>query len=201
MKNFLPLLAAATMFVSTPVLAATPAVPSAEDVVVAQASPPPGGVSVDVAAPAHPRFTLSDSQLEQLRALKNKYFEANATKRAQLSILKNQLKTELTKENVDRSAAMNLQNQINALRGEMSNSRLAQMLDAQAIFTPEQRKQMHSRMLRGGFGHGYRGKRGGCHGGKGMHSMRGGFGGGFKGPRAEGATPGVQIKPVSQVES
>lgn len=194
MKNFLPLLAAASLFVSVPAFAAdVVATPSAEDIVVAQATPP-AGASLDVQRrPAHPRFTLSDAQLEQLHAIKNKYFEANATKKAQLSVLKNQLKSELIKENVDRSAVMNIQNQINALKNDLSNARLAQMLDAQSVFTPEQRKQMHSRMLRGGFGfHGKRHFRG-------KHDFRGGCGGGFKGrsAAAPGAKPSVQVKPTS----
>lgn len=190
MKRFLPIFAAATMLTSAPAFAADEAVagdeaPSLESTIVAQV--PATAAAVETGERA--KFNLTDSQIEQLRALKDKYFADNTMKKAQLSILKHQLRAELTKENVDRTAVLSIQSKINAAQADLNNARIAQVLDAQSVFTPEQRKMMHSRMLRGGFRH-HGGRHGGCgkHGGFGKHGFRGHGGPGGPGPgaRAEG---------------
>jgi Spy/CpxP family protein refolding chaperone len=196
MKRFLPLLAVATMFVSAPVFAADEQTVAADDssmqsgqITIAEAP------SAAAATGERVRFQLTDSQLEQLRGLKDKYFADNTTKKAQLAILKNQLRSQMTKENVDRAAVLSIQSQINAAQADLNNARISQMLDAQTVFTPEQRKLMHERMLRGGFRHhggrGHGGRGGSC-GGGGMHGFHGhggpgGHGHGFgPGAKAEG---------------
>jgi Spy/CpxP family protein refolding chaperone len=198
MKRFLPLLAVSAMFVAAPAFAdeavsADSQMQSGEATIIAQA---PGGA---LATGERVRFQLSDSQLEALRALKDKYFADNTMKKAQLSILKNQLRSAMSKENVDRGAVLAIQSQINAAQADLSTARISQMLDAQSIFTPEQRKLMHERMLRGGFRHhGGRGHGGhGGHGGWGGGRGHGGFGGGHgpgPGSKAEGFAPGQQAE-------
>ncbi len=182
MKRILPLLAAATFIIGAiPAFAATEL--NAEDI-IAQA---PSGAVAQIGAPdsARAKFTLTDSQIESLQALKDKNFADNTLKYAGLKILKNDLRTELSKETIDRGAVLAIQAKINAASADLSNARISQMLDASQIFTPEQRKAMHSRMLRHGMhgGGGYGGKsHGQCSGGG-----RGCGGGGHK---FEGRGPG-----------
>lgn len=193
MKRILPLLAAATFIIGAmPAFAANEL--NAEDI-IAQA---PSGAIAQIGAPdsARAKFTLTDSQIESLRALKNKNFADNTMKYAALKVLKNDLRTEMSKETIDRGAVLAIQAKINAAQADLSNARISQMLDASQIFTPEQRKAMHSRMLRHGM-HGGRGHGGKSHGqcggghGSGGHSFKGrGHGGpgrpGGPGPGAEG---------------
>src|SRR4051812_5310515 len=118
MKRFLPLLAVATMFVSAPVFAADEAVAADDSSMQSGQITIAEGPSASVATGERARFQLTDSQLEQLRALKDKYFADNTTKKAQLSILKQQLRSQMTKENVDRSAVLSIQSQINAAQAD-----------------------------------------------------------------------------------
>lgn len=191
MKRFLPLLAMSAMFIAAPAFA--------QDAVTADSDAPQVIAQVPssaaVVAGERPRMNLSDSQLEQLRALKDRYFADTAVKKAQLSVLKHSLRSALTAENVDKNGVMSLQAQINAMQADLNNARISQVLDAQSVFTPDQRKMMHSRMLHGGFGggrghHGGWGHGGGCGGERG-HGGPGGehrFGGhhGFGGPGGHG---------------
>jgi Spy/CpxP family protein refolding chaperone len=187
MKLTLSLLAAATVvFGAMPVFAQE--APTAEEI-IAQA---PSGALAQIGGPQaaeRAKLRLSDSQLEQLRALKDKFFADNTMKRAQLKILKHDLKNEMIKESIDKGAVLAVQAKINALQADINNARVSQMVDASAIFTPEQRKAMHSRMLRGG-GHHRRGGKGGECGGRrggGHHKFGGHKFGGPGGPAAPGA--------------
>jgi Spy/CpxP family protein refolding chaperone len=208
MKRVLPFLAAMTVaFTAFPALGADETAPAITGEVSAQdfiAQAPAGGLAQIQAQKSAERaaLRLTDSQIEQLRSLKDKYFADNTTKRAQLKILKNQLRGEMSKENVDRSSLLGLQAKINALQADISNNRINMMADASQVFTPEQRKAMHSRRLHHGGGFGRGGKRhhgksacgGGRHGGKGGKHGFGGprgerFRGGPGGPGGPGAGP------------
>lgn len=196
MNRLLPVIASAVTLLSiAPAFSADG--PSAEEI-VAQANTTQ--VKVDGGPGAHERLNLSDAQLEQLRALKDKFFAANAPKKAQLQVLRNQLRSEMTKENIDKSAVLSVQSQINELQADLANSRIAQMIDAQQVFTPEQRKLMHSRMLhhgfRGGFGRHHRGGHGGSGCGPGGCGGHGGKFGGHGKLGAEQASDAVAIQPV-----
>jgi Spy/CpxP family protein refolding chaperone len=213
MKLTLSLLAAATVvFGAMPVFAQE--APTAEEI-IAQA---PSGALVQVGGPAaaeRAKLRLSDSQLEQLRALKDKFFADNTMKRAQLKILKHDLKNEMIKESIDKGAVLAVQAKINALQADINNARVSQMVDASAIFTPEQRKAMHSRMLRGGFHHKRGGRGGDCGGGRrggGHHKFGGHKFGGPAGPAAPSAPRSASegsgtasfeapVMPAPQVES
>jgi Spy/CpxP family protein refolding chaperone len=190
MKRFLPLLAMSAMFIAAPAFAQDAA---SEQQFVAQAP----SSSVVVGAPTRERINLSDAQLEQLRAIREASFQATVTKKADLAVLKSKLRAAMTAENVDRNAVMALQSQVNAITADISNTKIASMLDARNVFTPEQRRLMHSRMLHhgmggfgghhGGWGHGKGGSCGGGHG----HGGHGGPGGhGFGGHRGFGGPGG-----------
>jgi len=189
MKRILPLLAAATF-----VIGAFPAFAVNElsaETTIAQA---PSGAIAQIGAPdaARAKFNFTDSQLESLKALKDKYYSDNTLKHAALKILKHDLRSELTKETIDRGAVLAIQAKINAAQADLSNARISQMLDASQIFTPEQRKAMHSRSLRHGM-HGGRGRGGKSHGQCGGGHRGGGHkfqGRGQRGPGGPG--PGAE---------
>lgn len=108
-------------------------------------------------------LNLSDEQLEKLHNIRVKSKTANASKRAELSVLRTQLREALSAENVDKQAAFSIQSKINALSADLSNARLASMIEKSEVFTAEQRKEIRHRMLQkeGSFGgHGGHGRGG-----------------------------------------
>lgn len=166
----------------------------------------------------HKRMELTTDQLEKLHALKASYMAANGAKKAELRTLKGQLRDALTAVNVDKSAALSIQNKINSLQAELATSKVSLMADSSSIFTTEQREQMHRRALMRGMGGGKHHRGGGScgGGGKGFHGggkhhgrghggpggARGAFApggpgnhfgpGGPGGPGADGPGPGPQ---------
>jgi Spy/CpxP family protein refolding chaperone len=150
-----------------------------------------------------PRPSLTDDQLLKLRALKDQMSVETAQKRAQLKALKHQMFDKMSAPAVNKAEVVALNNQINAIKTDLSNSRLNFMLAAGDIFTPEQKAAFRSRMLRrgmwggGGRGHG-RGHHGGFHGGKGGFHGKGGFGGGACPP---GGCPGGKGGPGPDAKS
>lgn len=114
-------------------------------------------------------LNLSDEQLEKLHNIRVKSKTGTAVKRAELQVLSTQLREILSAENIDKQAAFSLQSKINALRADLSNARLASMIEKSEVFTPEQRKEIRHKMLQregafGGRGHGGRGHGGRHHG-------------------------------------
>jgi Spy/CpxP family protein refolding chaperone len=115
-------------------------------------------VIADARVNACPKFSLSDSQLEKLRTLKDQAKLDTAQRKAQLKVYKHELFDLISKPSVDKEAALSLNTKINALKTELSNARLNFMLAAGDILTPEQKEQMRHRMLKrsvmgGKFGH------------------------------------------------
>jgi Spy/CpxP family protein refolding chaperone len=93
------------------------------------------------------RLGLSDSQLEQVAALKDKNRTETAGQKAQLKTLSDQLKLVITKPEINQSEAMQIQSKINDLRSQLSNERLQERMNFMSILTPEQRESLRHRML------------------------------------------------------
>jgi Spy/CpxP family protein refolding chaperone len=94
---------------------------------------------------------LSDEQIESFKNLKDKYSVDNATKKAEIGVLRHQLFNELSKSTVDRSAVLALQGKINSLRDDLGNNKANYLVDSASLLTPEQRAEAHHRMLHFGF--------------------------------------------------
>lgn len=132
----------------------------------------PGGPAVKACPPGFgghrggfmKTLNLSDEQIEKLHNIRVKSKTGMAVKRAELSVLTTQLREALSAENVDKQAAFSIQSKINALRADLSNARLASMIEKSEVFTAEQRKEIRHRML----------QTEGAFGGRGGHG-RGGF--------------------------
>lgn len=114
------------------------------------------------------QLNLTDDQLEKFHAIRTKYATETAAKQAELKVLRIQLREALSAEKIDKQAAFAINSKINALKADLSNARLASMIEKADVFTPEQRKEMHHRMLQreagGGRGHGHHGWGGRHHG-------------------------------------
>lgn len=90
--------------------------------------------------PHFAKFKLSDEQKSKLSSLKNQFILDTATKKAELKVAKNQLREEMGKTSIDKSAAMGLQSKISSLSGELASARLNMMIAAADVLTPEQRE-------------------------------------------------------------
>lgn len=101
----------------------------------------------------HFKFNMTDEQKSKLSSLKNQYILDTATKKAELKVASNQLREEMGKSSIDKSAAQGLQSKINSLRGELASARLNMLLAAADVFTPEQREAF-KKMRHGRHGHG-----------------------------------------------
>lgn len=111
--------------------------------------------------PHFAQFKMSDDQKSKLASLKNQYILDTATKKAELKVAKNQLREEMGKTSIDKSAAMGLQSKISSLRGDLSSARLSMMIAAADVFTPEQREAFKKmRHARHGHGKSFGGKMG-----------------------------------------
>lgn len=103
-------------------------------------------------------ITFSDAQLEKLAGLKDNFDLNTAEKKAQLRSFYRQMHELMTEANIDRQKISDLHQRINTLKSDLSNARLAYMMDRAEVLTPEQRKEMHHWMLvrqtgpRGGMG-------------------------------------------------
>ncbi len=120
------------------------------------------------------QLNLSDDQLERFHAIRTKFQTDTAIKQAELKVLGIQLREILSAEKIDKQGAASVQSKINNLKADLANARLSSMIEKAEVFTPEQRKELHHRMLQreGAFG-GHHGGRGGSHHGGGQWSHRG----------------------------
>lgn len=91
---------------------------------------------------------LSDEQREKLHAIREKEHLAAASRISELVKLRHQLMESLTGGGKsDSSDALAIQRQINSLENANQLDRVASMLEAKAVFTDEQHKQLRRHML------------------------------------------------------
>ncbi len=166
--------------------------------VVAEGPGGPGGERPDWKKPR-----MSDDQLIQMAALKDKFLTSTASQRDNLQALHRQLKAALAKPDINRSEVLSIQSQMNSVRDDLANKKMANKLDFLALLTPEQKEHFrHHMLVSNAFGgHGHFGKGGGgCggghygHGGPGGHHHHGrkmGEAGGPQGPGGPGGGPRV----------
>ena len=93
------------------------------------------------------RFSFSDSQLEQMSALKNQFMDKTASKFSELGSLHRQLKDVLSQKSIDGSKAESIQSKINSLKDDIALGRLKLKIDETAVLTPDQREHMRRAML------------------------------------------------------
>lgn len=92
---------------------------------------------------------LSDEQREKLHAIRAKEQLATASRISDLIKLRHQLMESITGTAKDdgKADALSIQRQINSLENANQLDRITSMLEAKAVFTEEQQKQMRRHML------------------------------------------------------
>ena len=101
------------------------------------------------------KLNITDDQLEKLAALRNQYEDKTSAKRAELHNLHRQIGEAMGQATVDKARVTSLHNRAQAIKNDLSNARLAYMLDRTDVFTADQRAQMHHWRLVREFGHGH----------------------------------------------
>jgi len=137
---------------------------------------------------------MSDDQLIQMAALKDKFLSSTASQRDNLQALHRQLKGALAKSDINRSEVLSIQSQINSVRDDLANKKMNNKLDFIALLTPEQKEHFRHHMLVANAFGGHHGHGGGgsCGGGGGHHGHGGGHHHGHKmgGPGGPGGPGG-----------
>ena len=119
---------------------------------------------------------MSDDQLIQMAALKDKFLSSTASQRDNLQALHRQLKGAMAKQDINRSEVLSIQSQINSVRDDLTNKKLNNKLDFIALLTPEQKEHFRHHMLVSNAFGGHHGHGGGSCGGGGGHHEHGGGG-------------------------
>lgn len=101
---------------------------------------------------------LTDDQFEKLHTLRNDMLDKMGAKAADLASLERQLKDNLTSASIDGKKVADLKNKIGGLKSDLSDIRLDHQIAVAQVFTPEQRKALHSAMIKGAFARGMGGK-------------------------------------------
>ncbi len=116
-----------------------------------------GQVRVNTACGARAKFDrkgaffkklgLTDEQLAKIASLKDQNLITTASQKAQLRAFNDQLKEVLTRSDVNKQDAMQLQSKINDIRSQLANERLEYRLQFLSVLTPEQTGILRHRML------------------------------------------------------
>ena len=104
---------------------------------------------------------MSDDQYEKLYAIREDVQDQMGLKRAQEMILHRKLRDVLSAATIDTKQAQDLAGKITALKADMSSIKLDSMIKMAQVFTPEQRKELRMKMIRGH--HHHHGHDGGHH--------------------------------------
>jgi Spy/CpxP family protein refolding chaperone len=124
---------------------------------------------------------FTTDQLEKMNALKLSFENSNGPKKAELMKLHRELRDDITKPGVSKSELLSLQTKINAVRDDLSTSKISYMADKIALLTPDQQTKIREFSLKHSFGPG------GGHHFKGRHH----FGGGRSFQRGPGGPGGA----------
>jgi Spy/CpxP family protein refolding chaperone len=127
---------------------------------------------------------LSDAQREKMRDIHERTQRGNIQARADIQIAQMDLHKLLREDHVDRGAVDAQIDKISRLRTEQAHARMAAMLDAREVLTPDQRAKAKEMRMHGPMGMGM--------GGEG-HGMRGGDKG-ERGEKKEAKKPEVKSR-------
>lgn len=90
---------------------------------------------------------VTDEQLEKLVSLRNQFKDNSFSVKHELSSNIRKLADLLSQPKVDRQEIMTVQDKINSLRTNLSNARLAFLMDASDVLTADQKKLVRHKML------------------------------------------------------
>ncbi|MBX9694131.1 MAG: Spy/CpxP family protein refolding chaperone, partial [Cyanobacteria bacterium] len=128
---------------------ATASAPTPEAFLIASQAIMPSGGSVMIETPCSPPAPphLTDEQLSRLTDVRDQHRIATASKQAELQALMHKMGELLSQPQIDRQGVKSLHGKIDSIRSDLSQARLTMILDTAEVFSPEQRKEFHRRML------------------------------------------------------
>jgi Spy/CpxP family protein refolding chaperone len=97
--------------------------------------------------PAQP-IELTDAQAEKIHSLREQFLDVCGPKMLEVRSKQRKLRDVLMSADIDQQQAKNLQSEINSLKDDLNNLKLENRLSYLSVLTPEQRKEIRSRMLR-----------------------------------------------------
>jgi hypothetical protein len=89
----------------------------------------------------------SDAELARIAELKTKFLESTSAKMTELHSLNRQLQLSMTKTTIDRVQILQLQSRINAIHGDLVNSRLSLELEIMESMPAEAKERMRKHRL------------------------------------------------------
>jgi len=92
---------------------------------------------------------LTDEQFEKFYLIKNRMKDDMGSKMLEMGRLRRQFCDELNRESIDTKAVSKLEDRMAALKGETSKVFTTAALDMMNVLTPEQRKILRQKMIRG----------------------------------------------------
>lgn len=92
---------------------------------------------------------LTDEQFEKFYQIKNKMKDDMGTKMLEMSKLRRQFCDELNRESIDAKAISKLEDRMALLKAETSKVFTGAAVEMMNVLTPEQRKSLRQRMVRG----------------------------------------------------
>jgi len=95
---------------------------------------------------------LSDDQYERLYAIKEDLMDQMGAKMVQCKSLGRKLKDTLSAANIDTKQAQDLTSKIASLKADMTAAKLDSLVKMAQVLTPEQRKELHLKMIKHSLG-------------------------------------------------
>jgi Spy/CpxP family protein refolding chaperone len=109
-----------------------------------------GGMAMGASCPyLEGENKLSDEQFEKFYQIKNRMKDDMGNKMIEMSKLRRQFCDEINRESIDAKAISKLEDRMAALKGETSKVFTSAAVEMMNVLTPEQRKILRQKMVRG----------------------------------------------------
>jgi len=95
---------------------------------------------------------LTDDQYEKLYAIKEDLMDSMGAKMVQCKSLGRKLKDTLSAANIDTKQAQDLSSKITSLKADMTSAKMDSLIKMAQVLTPEQRKELRLKMIKGSLG-------------------------------------------------
>ncbi|HEY9714640.1 MAG TPA: periplasmic heavy metal sensor [Chroococcales cyanobacterium] len=135
--------------------------------------PPPGEHGFHHHGFHHPHIltgalALTDDQYQRFYDLKQSYLDAVGPRVLQKRTLERHLKNELIATDIDTKKVKDIERDLNSVKADLANQRIDHLIAMSQILTPDQRKAIHTAIIKHGFAMHAMGCEGGMHGHHGM---------------------------------
>ena len=110
----------------------------------------PGGFGAGPFGELSGDLALTDEQSEKLFALKNQLLDKVAPKMLEAISLERQIRDLMTRPQIDRQKLAELENKVIEAKMAVASIKMSGMLDSAELLTPDQRKALRQRLIKGG---------------------------------------------------